>query len=201
MFSGLVEAVGRLQSREGDRLRFACPFAAELAVGESVAVNGVCLTVEVHDASGFAATAVATTLRRTNLGALRIGDAVNLERALPADGRFGGHIVQGHVDGVGTVGARTADGPWTLLRVAAPAGILRYIVPRGSIAVDGVSLTVADRDDAGFAVALIPHTEANTTLGSLALDARVNLEADIVAKYVEGLMRATAGGVGSDARR
>ena len=201
MFSGLVEAVGRLEKRDGDRMHFSCPFANWLAVGESVAVNGVCLTVEYRDASGFSATAVATTLRRTNLGALQVGAPVNLERALPADGRFGGHIVQGHVDGVGRVAARTADGPWTILHIAPPAELLRYIIPRGSIAVDGVSLTVADRRDVGFTVALVPHTEAHTTLGLIAADARVNLEADIVAKYVEGLMQAAAGGALNDARR
>ncbi len=201
MFTGLVEALGHLQSRDGNRLHFTCPFAGELGIGESVAVNGVCLTVERRDAHGFTVTAVATTLRRTNLGSLQVGGAANLERALPAGGRFGGHIVQGHVDGTGRITARTADGPWTILRIAPPAELLRYIIPRGSVAVDGVSLTVAERRDDAFTVALVPHTEAHTTLGSIAEGAWVNLEADIVAKYVEGLLQGSTGGMYGDVRR
>ena len=188
MFTGLVEAMGRLEAREGARLRFACPFAAELAVGDSVSVNGVCLTVEERDEATFSCTAVAATLRRTTLGGLQPGDAVNLERALRADGRLGGHIVQGHVDGVGHLEARRPDGPWELLRIAAPEEVLRYVVPRGSIAVDGVSLTVAECGSDAFGVAIIPHTADATTLGALRPGAPVNLEADVIAKYVEGLL-------------
>ena len=189
MFTGLVEAMGTLMAREGARMRFTCPFAAELSIGESVSVSGVCLTVEAHDGQGFDATAVPVTLRRTSLGALGPGGAVNLERALRAGGRLGGHIVQGHVDGVGHLEERLPDEHWEVLRLSAPPELLRYIVPRGSIAVDGVSLTVAERDGAGgFSVAIVPHTAAMTTLGTLRPGAPVNLEADVVAKYVEGLL-------------
>lgn len=188
MFTGLVEAMGTLLEQDGGRLRFACPFAGELAVGESVCVNGACLTVEAADATGFVVTAVPTTLRRTNLGELAPGSPVNLERALRADGRLGGHIVQGHVDGVGRLRERRADGQWEILAFSAPQELLRYMVPRGSVAVDGVSLTVAGRDGSGFSVAIIPHTAAATTLGALETGAPVNLEADVVAKYVEGLL-------------
>lgn len=188
MFTGLIEAMGQLAERQGAHLRFTCPFAGALAPGESVAVSGACLTVEACDASGFSATAVPTTLRRTTLGSLAVGDAVNLERALRADGRLGGHLVQGHVDGVGHLLARTPDLEWELLRFRAPEALLPYLVPRGSIAVDGVSLTVAGREAGGFTVAIIPHTAAATTLGALRPGAAVNLEADVIAKYVEGLL-------------
>lgn len=190
MFTGLVEALGRVRTREGTRLEVFCGFAPELAIGESVSVNGVCLTVEAADADGFAVTTVPTTLRRTTLGALAAGDPVNLERALGATARLGGHIVQGHADGVGTLAARQADGAWDILRFTAPPAILRYCVPRGAIAVDGVSLTVTDRALEGFSVAIVPHTARMTTLGTLRPGGHVNLEADILAKYVEGLLRA-----------
>ncbi len=188
MFTGLIEAMGQLAQRRGGRLRFTCPFADELAPGESVAVSGACLTVEACEPGGFSATAVPTTLRRTTLGTLAAGDAVNLERALRADGRLGGHLVQGHVDGVGHLLARAPDLEWELLHFTAPEALLPYLVPRGSIAVDGVSLTVAGREAGGFTVAIIPHTAAATTLGALRPGAAVNLEADVIAKYVEGLL-------------
>ncbi len=194
MFTGLVEATGTLVERAGGRMRFSCPFAAELAVGESVSVSGVCLTVEERDAESFRITAVPVTLERTALGALSPGARVNLERAVPADGRLGGHIVQGHVDAVGTVAARGQDGDALLLVCGAPEAVMRYVVPRGSIAVDGVSLTVARRWTDRFGVALIPHTAAVTTLGALEPGAPVNLEADVVAKYVEGLLAMEPGG-------
>ncbi len=188
MFTGLVEAMGRLQARQGNRLRFDCPFAAELAVGESVAVSGTCLTVEERDQGTFTATAIPTTLRRTTLGRLKEGDPVNLERAAAVGGRLGGHIVQGHVDGVGHLAERRPDAEWEVLRFTAPAELLRHIVPRGSIAVDGVSLTVAERHDDGFSIGIIPHTASVTTLGSLTTGTGVNLETDVIAKYVEGLL-------------
>lgn len=188
MFTGLVEAMGTLLARNGGHMRFCCPFAAELAVGESVSVSGVCLTVEARDEVAFATTAVPMTLRRTSLGSLRPGTPVNLERALPAGGRLGGHIVQGHVDGVGQLLERRPDGDWEALRFGAPPEVLRFVVPRGSVAVDGVSLTVAERDPLGFTVAIVPHTAALTTLGTLRPGAPVNVEADVIAKYVEGLL-------------
>ena len=194
MFTGLVEATGTLVERAGGRMRFSCPFAGELAVGESVSVSGVCLTVEDRGAESFRVTAVPITLERTVLGALSPGARVNLERAVPAGGRLGGHIVQGHVDAVGKVAARALDGDALLLVCAAPEAVMRYVVPRGSIAVDGVSLTVARRWADRFGVALIPHTAAVTTLGALEPGAPVNLEADVVAKYVEGLLALEPGG-------
>lgn len=190
MFTGLVEAMGTLASREGARLRFSCPFAGDLSIGESVCVSGVCLTVEEHDDATFHSTAVPATMRRTSLGTLSPGSFVNLERALRADGRFGGHIVQGHVDGVGRLETRTPDGEWEVLQFSANQEVLRYVVPRGSIAIDGVSLTVAQRDGNQFSVAVIPHTAAVTTLGRLLSGAAANLEADVVAKYLEGLLAA-----------
>ena len=189
MFTGLVEATGTVRDRAGTRLEIACPFAGELTVGESVAVSGVCLTVEAADAEGFWVTTVAATLRRTTLGDLHPADAVNLERALPVGARLGGHVVQGHADGVGILTVRIPDAEGELLRLAAPAPLLRYLVPRGSVAVEGVSLTVAERHPDGFSVAIVPHTARATTLGALAPGTRVNLEADILAKYVEGLLQ------------
>lgn len=187
MFTGLVEATGVLARRDGGHLRIACPFAAELSGGESVNVSGACLTVESHDASAFTVTAVPATLSRTTIGALQVGGRVNLERAMRADGRFGGHIVQGHVDGVGEVVGRRDAAEGFEVQIAAPPEVDRYIVPRGSVAVDGVSLTIAAAGPGNFTVAIIPHTAAHTTIGTLRAGHRVNLEADILAKYVESL--------------
>lgn len=188
MFTGLIEAMGTVVEWRGAQLVLRCPFAAQLAPGESVAVSGVCLTVEQAVAEGFRATVIPATRRRTTLGRLGPGDAVNLERAVPAAGRLGGHVVQGHVDGVGTLTARRPDEDWDVLEFEAPAEVLRYVWGRGSVAVDGVSLTVAERtrDGGAFRVGIIPHTAARTTLGALREGASVNLEADVLAKYVEG---------------
>lgn len=192
MFTGLVEEVGTVVAVEGGaeltRLRFRAPGVRDgLAIGDSVSVNGACLTVvEVPD-DGFAVEAVAETLRRTTAGGLREGDPVNLERAMRLGDRLGGHIVQGHVDGTGIVAAVTPDGDGVQLRISAAPGLLRYIVEKGSITVDGVSLTVAARLEDGFTVALIPHTMAATTLGPGAEGRSVNLEVDLLAKYVEAL--------------
>jgi riboflavin synthase len=193
MFTGLVEergVVAGVERREGSaRLAVVAPRVRDgLAVGDSVAVNGACLTVVALSEDGFAVDCVAETLRRTALGALAPGDGVNLERALPVGGRLGGHIVQGHIDGVGTVAEAWADGDSTVLRIAAPPELLRYVVEKGSVAVDGVSLTVAERLEDSFTVALIPHTMAETTLGPAALGRTVNLEVDLLAKYVEALV-------------
>lgn len=194
MFTGLIEEIGRLQEIApeeggGARMRISAPRAVEdLRVGDSLAVNGACLTAVEIDAPLVTVDCVAETLRRTALGALAPGAPVNLERALAAGGRLGGHIVQGHVDGVGRVRAATAEGAGVLMEVAAPTAILRYVVDKGSIAVDGVSLTVAARGPDAFTVALIPHTMAHTTLGPEAVGRPVNLEADMVAKYVEALL-------------
>lgn len=190
MFTGLVEAVGTVEgitpADGGVRVRFTAPeITDDLAMGDSVAVDGACLTVVEHDELGFAVDAVAETMRRTALGDRSAGDRVNLERAIPASARLGGHIVQGHVDGTGTVVEARPDGDSTLLSIEAPAELMRYVVEKGSITVDGVSLTVAGRDENRFHVALIPHTMDATTLGPSRVGHRVNLETDVVAKYVE----------------
>ena len=179
MFTGIVHEVGRVVSFDGSRL--VVDARAEAGIGDSVAVDGVCLTVVGQEPLSF--DVVEETLARTTLGGLRAGDAVNVEPALRAGDPMGGHVMQGHVDGVGTV---RALGELTWLD--APADVLRYCVEKGSIAVDGTSLTIAAVDDSGFAVALIPHTKEATTLGALAPGDRVNLEADVLAKYVERLV-------------
>src|SRR5207248_2793718 len=167
------------------RLRIEASFAAELRNGDSVSVNGVCLTATNVSDGSFSAEAMNETLSRTSLGALDHGARVNLELPLRAGDRLGGHIVQGHVDGVGTVAARADDGFAVRIRIEAPDQVLRYVVEKGSIAVDGVSLTVAEFDHGSFTVSLIPETLERTNLGSVARGERVNLEVDVLAKYVE----------------
>ena len=195
MFTGLVQATGTVGSLEreggGARLRLVSRLAGQLREGDSVAVNGVCLTATGVDEEGFAADLVRETLERSSLGPLAPGDRVNLELPVRAGDRLGGHVVQGHVDGTGTVESLRDDGLGRTLAIAAPAELLRYVVEKGSIAVDGVSLTVADVDASGFSAALVPETLERTTLGSLEPGARVNLEVDVLAKYVEKLLAAT----------
>ncbi len=191
MFTGLVAGTGSVESlvREGSgvRLRVRSELATELSPGDSVAVNGVCLTAVAPDGAGFSADVMEETLRRSSLGPLGEGDAVNLELPLRAGDRLGGHIVQGHVDGVGTVESVREEGLSRVLRIAAPADTLRYVVEKGSIAVDGVSLTVSAVDDDALEVSLIPETLERTTLGAAAPGTVVNLEVDVLAKYVEKL--------------
>jgi len=193
MFTGLVEEIGTIAAiapvEGGLRLAVRAVAVREgLAIGDSVAVNGACLTaVELHP-DGFVVDAVAETLRRTTLGDTQPGDQVNLERALSLGARLGGHLVQGHIDGTGTVVGATAEGAGWVLRIDADPALVRYVVEKGSIAVDGVSLTVASRDGTGLTIALIPHTIAATTLGPERVGSRVNLEVDLVAKYVEALV-------------
>ena len=198
MFTGLVEGVGRLESRAalgGDaRLRIATgtmPFE-RVALGESIAVNGVCLTVVGFDAAGFEADASNETLALTTLGALPPGRPLNLERAMRPDDRLGGHLVSGHVDGVGRVLSIAPDARAQRWRFAAPPALLRYVAQKGSICVDGVSLTVNAVDDAGFEVALVPHTVAHTAFAATAAGDPVNLEVDLVARYVERLLASGA---------
>jgi riboflavin synthase len=185
MFTGLVREIGTVVSFEDGRLRVDSSIAA--AIGDSVAIDGVCLTVVDGDRQTLAFDAVPETLARTTLGGLQPDAAVNLEPALKAGEAFGGHYVQGHVDGVGRIRSVEPESDGKRVWIDAPAEILRYCVEKGSIAVDGVSLTIAGLDDAGFAVALVPHTLAATTLGAAAAGDEVNLETDILAKYVEKL--------------
>lgn len=193
MFTGIVRERGRVVAVEGGpdgvRLRVEAPLAAaQAAVGDSVAVNGCCLTAtEVADGR-ISFDAVPETLRRTSLGRLRVGAEVNLEPALRAGEPLGGHYVQGHVDGVGRVRSVAGEGEGLRVWIEAPPELLRYCVEKGSIAVEGVSLTVAELAGEAFAVALVPHTLAATTLGALEPGREVNLEADVLAKYVERLL-------------
>jgi riboflavin synthase len=195
MFTGLVQGTGSVAALEresgGARLRVRSELAAELSEGDSVAVNGVCVTATAVDGSAFAADLVPETLERSSLGPLQQGDSVNLELPLRAGDRLGGHVVQGHVDGTGTVEWLREEGVGRTLRVAADPGLLRYVVEKGSIALDGVSLTVTEVDGEGLCAALVPETLERTTLGSLEPGATVNIEVDILAKYVEKLVRAT----------
>jgi riboflavin synthase len=196
VFTGLVQSLGRVaqceRSGEGMALDIETELAGELAEGDSVAVNGVCLTATAITGAGFRAEAVNETLRRSSLGELSTGATVNLELPLRAADRLGGHFVQGHVDGLGTVADVEADGFSRRIQVTVPGELRRYIVEKGSITIDGVSLTVADIDDASFTVSLIPETLQRTTLGTLQPGAKVNLEVDVLAKYVERLMEARA---------
>jgi riboflavin synthase len=165
----------------------------DAVAGASISVNGVCLTVVTHDVETFAVDVMAETLRRTSLGALVPGAPVNLERAMLATSRFGGHVVQGHVDGTAVIRAREPGDRWEVVTFTLPEGIARYVVEKGSIAVDGVSLTVSAIGADSFSVSLIPTTLALTTLGSKAVGDPVNLEVDVIAKYVERLLVPTEG--------
>ena len=193
MFTGIVRERGRVAAVEGGadgvRLRIEAPrTAAQAAVGDSVSVNGVCLTATAVEAGALTFDAVLETLQRSSLGRLEPGSEVNLEPALRAGEPLGGHIVQGHVDGVGRVRSLEPEGEGARLTVDAPPELLRYCVEKGSITIDGVSLTVAGLGEDAFSVALIPHTLAETTLSALGPGAEVNLEADVLAKYVERML-------------
>jgi riboflavin synthase len=193
VFTGIVEELGTVVSVQalGDaaRLRLRGPLVVSDAVhGASIAVNGVCLTVVEHDSDGFTADVMLETLNRSSLGALEPGSPVNLERPVTLAARLGGHLVQGHVDGVGTITERVPGEHWELVRVSLPDGLGRYVVEKGSITVDGVSLTVVEAARESFTVSLIPTTLELTTLGRKAVGDPVNLEVDVVAKYVERML-------------
>lgn len=199
MFTGLISDLGSVAALEPDgegaiTLEISTRLASELQRGDSVAVNGVCLTAtDVRD-GGFATTAMIETLRRSALGELEPGARVNLELALRADGRLGGHVVQGHVDGTGTVSEVRTEGVARVLRIDTDPGLSRYLVEKGSVAVNGVSLTVSalhDDDNDGFEVSLIPETLRRTSLGGATVGDRVNLEVDVLAKHVARLMEAS----------
>jgi riboflavin synthase len=192
MFTGLIADVGKVEAVEqgdgGARLRVATTLASELSGGDSISVGGACLTAAAVAGGSFEADAMNQTLSLTTLGALAPGDPVNLELALRASDRLGGHIVQGHVDGLGEVASVTEDGIARRLLVTPPAELLPLIVERGSIALDGVSLTVSALDGDSFETSLIPETLERTTLGSLVQGDRVNLECDVVARYLQSLV-------------
>ena len=194
MFTGIVEELGAIRAvRRGAASAVLSIGAAEvlsdLKIGDSVAVNGVCLTVTSLDDGGFTADVMHETLGRSSLGALVPGSRVNLERAMPANGRFGGHIVSGHIDGTGKIVSVRPDDNALWYTISAAPELLRYIVEKGSITIDGISLTVAAVDEVSFSVSLIPHTAAVTALGKKRAGDIVNLETDIIGKYVEKLLR------------
>ncbi|MFF8946558.1 riboflavin synthase [Streptomyces sp. NPDC014864] len=193
MFTGIVEELGEVTAVEdlGDAARFRLrgPVVTDGARhGDSIAVNGVCLTVVEHEGEEFTADVMAETLKRSSLGVLAVGSRVNLERPTAVGARLGGHIVQGHVDGTGTILDRTPSEHWEIVRISLPAELARYVVEKGSITVDGISLTVVEAGPDYFTVSLIPTTLALTTLGLKQSGDPVNLEVDVVAKYVERLL-------------
>jgi riboflavin synthase len=199
MFTGIVLGLGLVESVErsggGVRLAVATPLAAELGEGDSIAVNGVCLTAASVTERAFVAEVMNETLANTSLSEAEVGGEVNLELPLRASDRLGGHVVQGHVDAVGTIAAVAEDGFARRVRIDAPDGVLRYVVEKGSVAVDGVSLTVVAADEESLEVSLIPETLERTSLGRARTGTRVNLEADVIAKYVEkALTRMEAAG-------
>jgi riboflavin synthase len=199
MFTGIVEELGEIAAIEEQadaiRLTVRGPLVvSDAAHGDSIAVNGCCLTVTDSDSDTFTVDVMRESLDKTSLGVLRVGDPVNLERAMPATGRFGGHVVQGHVDATGTIRSRTPSEHWEVVEVAFPADLGRYLVPKGSITVDGTSLTVVDVTDDAFTVSLIPTTLAATTLGTKQPGDPVNLEVDVLAKYVEKMLGTGATG-------
>lgn len=194
MFTGIVEEVGVIRAVRRGRSSSVLSIGADLVLtglkrGDSVAVNGVCLTATSKDGGGFTADVMHETLDRSSLGALTAGSRVNLERAMAADGRFGGHIVSGHIDGTGTVAAVRRDDNAVWYTVKAGPALLRYIVEKGSVAIDGISLTVAAVGEDWFSISAIPHTAAVTILGEKRVGDVVNLETDVIGKYVEKLLR------------
>jgi riboflavin synthase len=195
MFTGIVEELGVVEALvdQGDAVRLTVRgphVMVDAGLGDSIAVNGCCLTVAERDQETFTADVMRETLEKTSLGALGVGDRVNLERAVTPQTRLGGHIVQGHVDGTGRVLARTPSEHWQVVEVGLPPEIARYLVPKGSITVDGISLTVVEVGEESFTVSLIPETLSRTTFGFKQPGDRVNLEVDVVAKYVERLLDA-----------
>lgn len=195
MFTGIVEELGRVkaieQQADAVRLTIEGPLVvSDVKRGDSIAVSGACLTAVEFDANSFTADVMKETLDRTSLSELQVGDTVNLERAMTAATRFGGHVVQGHVDGVGQIISREPSENWEWLRVSIPSELMKYIVLKGSITIDGVSLTVNEIGDDVIGLSLIPETLALTTLGSKKVGAKVNVEADVMAKHIERLLEA-----------
>ena len=199
MFTGIVEEIGAVRGTSPGQLAIGAKEVLEdIKPGDSMAVNGACLTVTSTSNDGFSVDIMPETVRRTNIGRLHYGDTVNLERAILAGGRFGGHFVQGHVDGSGKVMALTREAEAVIARISAPAELMLYVVDKGFIAVDGVSLTVIDYGDFSFSVSLVAYTREHTTLGNRKPGDMVNLEVDIIAKYVERLSHRDSRGVTLD---
>jgi riboflavin synthase len=199
MFTGIVEEVGKVVSASAGSLTVAADgVLQDMQKGASMAVNGVCLTITAFDSKSFSVDVMPETLDKTNLGLLRPGDGVNLERPLAANGRLGGHFVQGHIDDRARISAVSRSGEALLLRFDTPTRLMPYIVEKGFIAVDGVSLTVVARDDNSFQVSIVGYTRQNTTLGNRGVGDAVNLEVDIIAKYVEQLNKPHSGGITID---
>ena len=194
MFTGIIEALGSVTAvdmgTDSSRLTVQGPVTEGTAVGDSISVNGVCLTATSVDDGRFTADVMAETLRRSTLGKLEPGDPVNLERAATPTTRLGGHLVQGHVDGVGELTGRAPAGTFDEISIGLPADLLPYVVEKGSIAIDGISLTVAAVDEGGITIGLIPETLQRTTLGTKSVGDTVNIEVDVIAKYVERLLEA-----------
>ena len=189
MFTGIVEEIGRIKRCSNTGLEVQAQLVlGDTKLGDSISINGVCLTVVEYGPDSFVVDTVPETLRRTNLGELSPGDPVNLERALSAAARLGGHFVQGHIEGTATIVSIEPDGDAILVRFQTSSEIMRYVVGKGFIAIDGASLTIVDRDDESFRVTLIPFTREHTSLGSRSIGDRVNIETDILAKYVERLV-------------
>lgn len=192
MFTGIIEEIGTVNNTNmaggsGELKIAARLILADAKLGDSIAINGVCLTITRINGSEISFDVSAETLRRSNLGILKRGDRVNLERALAADGRFGGHMVSGHIDGTGILIKKRDEGNAIIFTFQVPPGIMHYLIEKGSIAIDGISLTITDLSDGCFSVAVIPHSLEQTTLGSLRIGSTINLENDLVAKYIEKL--------------
>ena len=196
MFTGIAEEVGRVEHIQPGKLTImASRVIEDMQSGDSINVNGACLTVTRFDAASVSVDIMPETMRRSNLGQLKTGDGVNLERALTFGGRLGGHLVQGHVDDIGRVGSIRWEGSTLMLAVEAPPEVMRYVVEKGFIAVDGLSLTVVSRWATSFSVSIVEYTRANTTVGERRVGDPVNLEADIIAKYVETLTGSGSSGI------
>ena len=196
MFTGIVEEIGKLISASPTRLAIAAPQVIDgMNPGDSIAVNGACLTVTDFDRASFSVDVMPETLQHTNLGLLKAGDSVNLERPTALGGKMSGHLVQGHVDNTGRIMALEWEGEALLLQFEAPTEVLRYAVPKGFIAVDGISLTITEKDSSSFRVSVVEYTRQNTTLGSRKKGDVVNLEVDIIAKYVAQFTQPQTGGL------
>ncbi len=196
MFTGIIEEIGKLISASPTRLTIAAPKVVDgMNPGDSIAVNGACLTVTDFDRASFSVDVMPETLQHTNLGLLKAGDSVNLERPTALGGKMSGHLVQGHVDNTGRIIALEWEGEALLLQFEAPTEVLRYAVPKGFIAVDGISLTITEKDSSSFRVSVVEYTRQNTTLGSRKKGDVVNLEVDIIAKYVAQFTQPQTGGL------